>query len=71
MTELELENQKDLYEAAFARGLQQANEITDRVILESTPMLYNRGYQNGFIAGFAAGAFGVMLSLGVTWWIFS
>jgi hypothetical protein len=71
MTEAEINNQLELLKLAFVRGVEQAGEITDRVILESTPMLYNKGYQNGFWYGFAAGAVGMTLALVITWMIYS
>jgi hypothetical protein len=71
VNDLELENQTELLRAAFSRGVREAGKIADEVIIKSTPIVYEKGLLCGFWYGFAAGAFGVMLALGITYLIYS
>jgi hypothetical protein len=74
VTEYEIANQKVLLELAAEWG---ANQVIDRAVAvtaKAAGSLYDAGERNGrlygFWYGFAAGAFGVVLSLAVTWLIY-
>jgi hypothetical protein len=75
VTELELKNQRDLMANAAAWGAEQVIQRATDITANAATRLYAAGERNGrlcgFWYGFAAGAFGVGVSLAVTWLIFS
>jgi hypothetical protein len=75
MTETELKNQGDLMANAAAWGAERVIQRATEITVKAANSLYDAGERNGrlygFWYGFAAGAFGVVLSLAVTLVIFS
>ena len=74
MTEAELKSQQDLIESAIAfatnRSFLQAQKASELIVGTVWDSASRVSYNRGFWYGFAAGAFGVMLALAVTWLLY-
>ena len=74
MTEPELENQRALVECAACWGANQVIERAAHLTAQTADTLFRAGERHGefrgFWYGFAAGAAGAILSMGITWLMF-